>query len=195
MLTTTLKFLRSQNACADGYAKLLRSLPPGLDHSAEITLAHIIESNGIADALWAIAKIGRYDIVVGFAADCAERQLAVYETIYHNDNRPRNATAAARAASSAAASAADSAAASAADSAAARAAYSAARAAAYSAADSAARAAYSAAYSADSAARAAYSAAYSADSAASAARAAYSAASAAEIRWQTERLTTLVSEV
>ena len=123
-----------------------------------------------------------------FAADCAEHVLHLFEDVFPNDGRPRQAIQAARdfangKITSAAADAAD---------AAFDAAY-----AAYTAdtADTATAAAYAAAYAADTATAAAYAAAYAAytaDTAASAAAYAYAAdaadAAKDERKWQAGRL-------
>jgi len=66
--STTLKALRTKEACYDGYNKLVRSLQgrefsdddQELDsyihfaHNEPISLAHILESNGIDEALWSL---------------------------------------------------------------------------------------------------------------------------------------------
>lgn len=67
-ITTTLKNLRKQGACIEGYNKLVRSLQ-GIEfteedaeretyiryqHTEEIPLSHILASNGLDDALWAL---------------------------------------------------------------------------------------------------------------------------------------------
>lgn len=65
MIMTTLKDLRKAGACIDGYNKLVCSLSgkqydPNIEnyirykHDAPILLTHILESNGFADALWAL---------------------------------------------------------------------------------------------------------------------------------------------
>jgi hypothetical protein len=68
MITTTLKQLREAGACIDGYNKLVRAIQGEqfseedelretyirFSHKEPISLAFILESNGIDDALWAL---------------------------------------------------------------------------------------------------------------------------------------------
>ena len=65
MIYTSLKKLRAAGACFEGYNKLVCSISGGkysanrktyvrFKHDADIDLLHIVESNGIDDALWAL---------------------------------------------------------------------------------------------------------------------------------------------
>jgi hypothetical protein len=155
MITTTLAEIRAHQPCAPGWRTLTTALGSDYGHTTPLPLSRIVDTNGIADALWALTHVcpnGKH-LAVQFAADCAERVLPMWEGRHPDDGRPRKALEAARGGSASA--------------------Y--ATNAAYSAAY-AADAAYSAAYAAD----AAYSAAYAADAATYAADAAYSAAYAAD---------------
>lgn len=54
---TTISQLESYSACGSGMRKLLRGLPAGYDHDAPIKLNHILNTNGVMDALWAIRSV------------------------------------------------------------------------------------------------------------------------------------------
>jgi hypothetical protein len=170
MLYTTLKLLRKANACEEGMETLITSLGEWND-SKDIPLSHILASNGLNHAIWAMqaTTVNCKREIVLLACDYAEMCIANFEKAYPKDKRPREAIQAAKdfiedkiaaSAWSAAWSAAS-------------AAWSAASAALAASAASAALAA-----SAESAALAA-----SAESAALAASAAWSAASAASAVW------------
>lgn len=94
-LKTTLNIIRAANPCADGWAKLLKSLPSDIDHDAHISFAHILESNGLNDALWALPLVlpeqekERDKEARLFACDCAKSVLHIFEVKYPNDNRPK----------------------------------------------------------------------------------------------------------
>jgi len=100
MLHTTLTILRKHNACERGYKTLKASLPQ--DHAADapITLAHILKSNGIGDALWAlrttVEPTGR-NVAQEIAIRAAERALPIFEKHRPDDNRVRECIAATRA--------------------------------------------------------------------------------------------------
>ena len=100
MLHTTLEILRRNHACASGYKNLIASLPADHAHDAPITLAHIIESNGIEDALWAlratVEPTGR-NVAQEIAIRAAERAQAVFEKHRPDDSRVRECIAATRA--------------------------------------------------------------------------------------------------
>lgn len=102
-LYTTFNLLREAGPCVDGYKKLRRSLPMDWDRNANIDLLHILGSNGIDDALWALRavlpeqaahrdKVAR-DLAVRFAA----RGLPMYETYNPGDGRMREVVDAAKA--------------------------------------------------------------------------------------------------
>jgi hypothetical protein len=100
MLHTTLEILRKKHACTSGFRKLKESLPSGHADDSPITLAHILESNGIRDAIWALrATIEPTGKAAAFELACraAERALAHFEKRYPEDKRPRDAIEAARA--------------------------------------------------------------------------------------------------
>ena len=111
-----------------------------------MSLYNILDNNNLnySDKISQICKILPQDLLVSWSCDCAESVLHVYENIYPNDLRPRNAILATRSG--------DKSAAHAAARAAARAAAYAARTAAYAAADAAYAAVNAAAYAAADAA-------------------------------------------
>ena len=201
MIYTTLQLCKDNDACEEGYKKLLKGVGLNYPKDKPISLLKVLETNDLDDALWALqeASIGDNKIFsMKFGVWCARQSYKYWESEYPNDNRVLEcieATAgfiegdvgqgelsAAWSAAESARSAAFSAwcAARSAARSAALSAWSAAESAACSAAWSAARSARSAALSARSAAESAWSAALSACSAALSARsAALSARSAA----------------
>ena len=56
MLTTTFKLLRKNDACRHRYAVLRKALKGRRDNEP-ITLIEILDSNGLADALWALRAV------------------------------------------------------------------------------------------------------------------------------------------
>ena len=52
MITTTLNRIRAHRPCQNGWAKLLRHLGKTEADDAPVSFATIVESNGLADALW-----------------------------------------------------------------------------------------------------------------------------------------------
>jgi hypothetical protein len=188
MLHTTFKLAHESGACTEGYRKLAKHLG-GVDNYGEdkpIPLAVIIESNGLADALWTLRCTVEplevtEKILIEFACRCAEHVLVNYEKLYPDDKRPREAIEAARAYAEGRGSAAEAAARAAEAAEAARAAE--ADEAAWAAAEAAAEAARAAAEAAAEAAGAAAWAAW-------AARAAW----ADEQEWQTKTFLELLNQ-
>ena len=94
-LQTTLNIIRAAKPCADGWEKLLKSLPADIDHDAPISFLHILESNGLHDALWALRCVlpsqeKQRDCEARlFACDCAESVLHIFEAKFPDDKRPR----------------------------------------------------------------------------------------------------------
>ena len=193
-MKTTLKDLRTADACTERYTALRKGLGKNYGDSTPITMTQILDLNGLDDCLWAISHTqnGRGDKLVRlFACDCAERALPIFEKTSPNDTRPRDCIAVARRFANGEATDQERAAAGAAAGAAARdaagaAARDAARDAAWAAAGAAAwDAAWAAAWAA------AWDAAWAAAGAAAWA-AAGDAARDAEIQWQTTRLRELL---
>ena len=104
MLHTTFSKCHEAGACPEGYRKLAKALG-GVDKYGKdkpIPLAVIIESNGLADALWTLRCTVEplevtEKILLEFACRCAEHVLHFFEDKYPDDKRPREAIEAARA--------------------------------------------------------------------------------------------------
>ena len=99
-LTTTFNRLRAARACADGYRKLATHLGSVDTYGADkpINLLTVLESNGLDDTLWCLRATEQNSDRVArlFAADCAEAVLHLFEGLYPDDKRPRQAIQAAR---------------------------------------------------------------------------------------------------
>lgn len=101
MLTTALKDIRAAGPCKGGWEKLLKHM--GKTHTdakhddTEFSLAVVLESNGLDDALWVLDRaIKNRRICSLFAADCAESVLHIFEAAHPDDDRPRRAIEVAR---------------------------------------------------------------------------------------------------
>ena len=89
---TTLNEIREYSPCSAGWSKLLKSL--GKTHSDDepLALEHILDSNGLDDALWALRAVKGHDKDLRlFACQCARLALPVFEEKYPEDDRPRKA--------------------------------------------------------------------------------------------------------
>jgi hypothetical protein len=96
-MTTTLNKIEAHSPCSDGWNKLLNHLGKTQADDEPLSIATIIQSNGIRDAVWALRAVeGKDKEIRLFAADCAESVLHIYEKQYPNDDRPRKAIQAAR---------------------------------------------------------------------------------------------------
>jgi hypothetical protein len=96
-MTTTLNKIKAHSPCSDGWNKLLNHLGKKQVDDEPLSIATIIQSNGIKDAVWALCAVeGKDKEIRLFAADCAESVLHIYEKQYPNDDRPRKAIQAAR---------------------------------------------------------------------------------------------------
>ena len=74
MLTTTLAAIRAHEPCAEGWAKLLRTLNKTTADDDVVTFAAILDSNGINDALWALRTVEGHDRELRlFAVWCARQ--------------------------------------------------------------------------------------------------------------------------
>ena len=96
MVQITLNQIRQHDPCKSGWEKLLRSLPDNMPLDKPFDFRHIIESNGIVDAIWALKCIDNKELCVRFTVKCAESVLHIFEKIYPNDKRPRQAIEAAK---------------------------------------------------------------------------------------------------
>ena len=93
MLYTTLRLLREQDACSDGLSTLIASLPAKHSESEEISLAHILKSNGLEHAIWALraTTVDARKIAARMAIDFAYQVLDNFEKQFPEDKRPRTA--------------------------------------------------------------------------------------------------------
>ena len=95
---TTLNEIREHSPCSGGWAKLLKSLGKTHADDEPLALEQILDSNGLADALWALRVVRGYDKELRlFACQCARLVLPIYEKQYPEDGRPRKAIEAAEA--------------------------------------------------------------------------------------------------
>ena len=93
MLYTNLKLLKEQSACSSGLARLIASLPPNYPEDKSISLAHILESNGLEHALWALRATTKDSRITAarMAIEFARHSLINFEKQFPEDNRPRTA--------------------------------------------------------------------------------------------------------
>ena len=93
MFYTTLKLLRENNACPSGLATLIASLPPKHTEMKLIPLAHILKSNGLEHALWALRATTKDARVIAarMAIEFARQSLSNFEKQFPEDKRPRTA--------------------------------------------------------------------------------------------------------
>ena len=95
---TTLNEIREYSPCSAGWAKLLKSLDKTHADDEPLALEHILDSNGLADALWALRVVKGHDKALRlFACGCARLALPIFEKQYPDDDRPRKAIEAAEA--------------------------------------------------------------------------------------------------
>lgn len=77
MITTTLARIRAHSPCASGWSKLLTHLGKTGPDDEPVPFAVIVESNGLADALWCCRAEPQHASVWRlFAVRCARRALA-----------------------------------------------------------------------------------------------------------------------
>ena len=97
MTVTTLNAIRAASPCHDGWTKLLKHLGKTSADDEPLPLLTVLDSNGLDDALWVLdntccdPRLARH-----FGAWCAEQVLPIFEIVYPNNMRPRNAIAVAR---------------------------------------------------------------------------------------------------
>jgi len=53
-MTTTLREIEEYKPCGDGWKKLLKSLGKREADDEPLSLMHILESNGVKDAIWCL---------------------------------------------------------------------------------------------------------------------------------------------
>src|SRR5690554_5884207 len=89
-MNTTLNEIKKHHPCSEGWEKLLSSLGKTKADDEPLPFKHILDSNGIEDALWALCVLPFKDQAL-FRADIAESVLHNFETKYPSDTRPRQA--------------------------------------------------------------------------------------------------------
>jgi ABC-type branched-subunit amino acid transport system substrate-binding protein len=97
MIYTTLRRIKENSPCSNGWQKLLSFLNKTEADDEPLSLLTILESNGVEDCLWAFQCTDDNERIYRLmAADFAESVLHIYEVKYSEDNRPRLAIQAAR---------------------------------------------------------------------------------------------------
>jgi hypothetical protein len=100
MLTTNFVKIKGEPGSAEIYKKLAEALG-GVSRYGQntlITIDIIVESIGLADAIWAMRCVNEppFNLLLEFACRCAEHALPVFEAKYPEDKRVRSAITAAR---------------------------------------------------------------------------------------------------
>ncbi len=73
-MKTTLKKIKALHPCEEGWEKLLKSLNKTQADDEELSLLHILESNGPADCIWAFRDVDGYKREMRlFAVWCARQ--------------------------------------------------------------------------------------------------------------------------
>lgn len=94
-LQTTLNIIRAAKLCANSWQKRCENLPLELDHNAHISFLHILETNNIWDALWALRFVlpeqekERNTQARLLACDYAQDVMYIFEAQYPSDKRPQ----------------------------------------------------------------------------------------------------------
>jgi hypothetical protein len=89
----TLNDIKSKSPCENGYKKLLKSFDKTSADDTEVSIQHLLNSNGIDNTLWVIYNCipDRIMDKRNMCADFAESVLHIFEEQYPNDKRPRQA--------------------------------------------------------------------------------------------------------
>ncbi|NJN35895.1 MAG: hypothetical protein HC794_01170 [Nitrospiraceae bacterium] len=74
-VTTTLKAIRKHNPCRAGWSQLLEHLDKTKADDTPLALETVLDSNGLADALWCLRALGaeHHGWIRHYVVDCAER--------------------------------------------------------------------------------------------------------------------------
>ena len=92
MITTTLADIRKLPFGQDNWKELLKGLGVSRANKKPLPLERILEINGIDDALEALYAVQGHDVAIRlFARYCARYSLDVFERVYPDDKRPREA--------------------------------------------------------------------------------------------------------
>ncbi len=70
---TTLKQIRSHGPCADGWQRLLSHLGKTRADNEPLAITTILQSNGLADALWCLRAVEGHDREIRLLAGSGER--------------------------------------------------------------------------------------------------------------------------
>ena len=91
MLYTTLKLLREHNACSSGLLTLIGSLESKHSETQPISLAHILKSNGLNHAIWALraTTVDAHKIAARMSIDFAFEVIGNFEKQFPEDKGPR----------------------------------------------------------------------------------------------------------
>jgi len=74
-MKTTLNKIRAKGPCNSGWAKLLRNLGKTEADDEEISIATIIDSNGLRDAIWCLRAVDGHDKEIRLYAVWCARQV------------------------------------------------------------------------------------------------------------------------
>ena len=89
--TTTLNRIRASHPCQDGWTKLLAHLGKTAADDEPLSLLTILDSNGMADALWCLDADPALDrLKRHFQAWCAEQVVHLFEADQPGDTRVRD---------------------------------------------------------------------------------------------------------
>lgn len=73
-MITTLNKIRAHDPCRKGWIKLLRSLNKSKPDDEPLNISRVLDSNGLADALWCLQAVEGYDREIrSYAVWCARR--------------------------------------------------------------------------------------------------------------------------
>ena len=96
----TLNVIKSKSPCTSGWEKLLKSFDKTKADETPVSIAHLLDSNGINDTLWVIFncipdelqhKRNMLADLAEPAIKAAESVLHIFEEKYPEDKRPRDA--------------------------------------------------------------------------------------------------------
>ena len=74
-MKTTLNAIRAQRPCADGWTKLLAHLGKTKADDEPLSIATILDSNGLDDALWCLRAVSGHDREIRLYAVWCARQV------------------------------------------------------------------------------------------------------------------------
>ena len=74
-MKTTLNKIRAKSPCADGWAKLLKSLNKTEADDESLSLTTILDSNGLNDAIWCLKAVDGHDQKIRLYAVWCARQV------------------------------------------------------------------------------------------------------------------------